>query len=74
MTLVEILCNRTRIGRPAGASDSRYDAPLFILQILFRGHYSVTHPALARARSVRRGVRQPEGALAERRTDMKGFQ
>ena len=51
MTLVEILCNRTRICRPVGASNSRSDAPLFILEILFGAHYSVTRPALARDRS-----------------------
>ena len=50
MTLVEILCNRTRICRPAGAS-GRSDAPLFILEILFGAHYSVARPALERARS-----------------------
>ena len=48
MTLVEILCNRTRICRAAGVSRSRSDAPLFILEILFGTHYSVTRPALAR--------------------------
>lgn len=49
MTLVEILCNRTRICRPAGATQSRSEAPLFILEILFGVHYSVMRPALARA-------------------------
>ena len=51
MTLIEILCNRTRICRPAGAPNGRSDAPLFILEILFGARYSVTRPALARARS-----------------------
>ena len=50
MTLVEILCNRTRICRAAGVPHSRSDAPLFILEILFGTHYSVTRPALARDR------------------------
>ena len=49
MTLVEILCNRTRICRPADATQSRSEAPLFILEILFGVHYSVMRPALARA-------------------------
>ena len=51
MTLVEILCNRTRICRAAGASHSRSDAPLFLLEILFGANYSVMRPALARDRS-----------------------
>ena len=51
MTLVEILCNRTRICRPGGASNRRSDAPLFILEIVFGTHYAVTRPALARFRS-----------------------
>ena len=58
MTLVEILCNRTRICRPAGASHSRSDAPLFILEILFGAHYPVTRPALARARSAGSAARR----------------
>ena len=58
MTLVEILCNRTRICRAAGAYHSRSDAPLFILEILFGAHYSVMRPALARARSGGSGARR----------------
>ena len=59
MTLIEILCNRTRICRPAGASRSRCDAPLFLLEVLFGAHYAVTRPALVRARSACSTVREP---------------
>ena len=36
MTLVEILCNRTRICRAADVSHNRYDAPLFPSRNLVR--------------------------------------
>ena len=52
MTLVEILCHRTRICRAAGVPHSRSDAPLFLLEILFGAHYSIIRPALARDRYV----------------------
>ena len=69
MTLVEILCNRTRICRAAGVSHSRSDAPLFLLEILFGAHYSVTRPALARdgyAGSAARGSNLSNAASARK--------
>ena len=70
MTLVEILCNRTRIRRPEGASNGRSDAPLFILEILFGARYPVTRPALAQARSAGSAARSsklPSYALSGRK-------
>ena len=67
MTLVEILLNRTRMSRPTGSSNARSDAPLFILEILFGTHYSITRPELARAQSlgsVARRSKLPSYALS----------